>query len=455
MPKVPFKPSCLATSVRSTLVGSGAAVAMGFAGATSADQVDELRNQVEILMQKIEQLEQQQQEMQDGQDELEDQVEKSAITSDIPGTFKIPGTETSVSVSGYVKLDAFIDSDQDVGDSFIFSSIVPDDVEQGDTHTRFHARQSRFRIRSNTDLGNDSAIKTHIEGDFFGTGGNQSFSNSTSFRLRHAYASYDLAGGAQFLAGQTWSNFMENDFVAYPSTVDFFGPVGKNFVRAPQVRWTWPSGFAISLENPETDGTGAGGRLRESTGGQGTDELPDLTAAWRGGPGGGGGVYELGAVIRDLGASGTTEAGVPIDDGRETGWGIMLAGGWQAGKVYISGSLTGGDGIGRYIINGFANDIFVNDDGSVETVESAAANVNFNIAWSDTAQSNLAFGHFENDEPARSNGIDTLDSIHLNYLWNPWPAVTFGVEWIHGEIENADGSDGDNDRLHFMAQRSF
>ncbi len=455
MAKVPFKPSRLATSVRSTLVGSGAAMAMGFAGVVSADQVDDLKDQVEILMQKIKQLEQQQQEIQVGQQQLENQVEESSLDGGVPGSFKIPGTDTTVEVSGYIKLDAFIDSDQDVGDSFIFSSILPDDQQLGDTHTRLHARQSRFRIRSNTDLGNDSAIKTHIEGDFYGSGGNQSFSNSTSFRLRHAYASYDLAGGSQFLAGQYWSNFMENDFVAYPSTVDFFGPVGKNFVRQAQLRWTWPSGFSISLENPESDGDGAAGRLRESTGGPGTDELPDLTAAWRGGPGGAGGSYEISAVVRDLGASGTTEAGVPIDEGRETGVGVMLAGGWQVGDIYISGSLTGGDGIGRYIINGFGNDIFVNEDGSVETVESAAANINFNVAWSDTSQSNLAFGHFENDEPTRSNGIDTLDSIHLNYLWNPWPAVTFGVEWIHGEIENADGSEGDNDRLHFMAQRSF
>ena len=49
------------------------------------------------------------------------------------------------------------------------------------------------------------------------------------------------------------------DFVAYPSTIDFFGPAGKSFARQTQIRWTSPSGFSVSLENPETVGAGAAG----------------------------------------------------------------------------------------------------------------------------------------------------------------------------------------------------
>jgi hypothetical protein len=79
------------------------------------------------------------------------------------------------------------------------------------------------------------------------------------------------------------------------------------FKRQGQVRWTTPSGFAISLEKPETDGFGATGRLGESRGGIGSDELPDVVVAWRGGPGGLAGTYETAAVFRKLGVDGVVD----------------------------------------------------------------------------------------------------------------------------------------------------
>ena len=128
-------------------------------------------------------------------------------------------------------------------------------ISGGDSreHVRLHARQSRFRIKSKSDTA-VGQVRTLIEGDFEGAGGNELFSNSTSFRLRHAWGEWDITPNTTIGIGQTWSNFM--NLFAYPDTVDFFGPAGASFARQGQVRLTYTSGpilFAIAVENPETD----------------------------------------------------------------------------------------------------------------------------------------------------------------------------------------------------------
>ena len=363
-------------------------------------------------------------------------------------SLQVPTTGTTLTLTGYVRGNFSFDDSSDLGDSFVVSSIPADSTpgDQEDGHVRLHARQSRLIVRSETELASGTTLKTVFEGDFFGTGGNETFSNSTSFRLRNAYASY---GG--WLIGQSWTNFM--DFIAYPGTVDFFGPAGKSFARQGQIRYTFGNGLSFSIENPETDGQGALGRIRESTNGSGQDVAPDITAAWRGGPGGAGGFYEISGIVRFLGVDGELD-GERIDED-ETGFGFNLAGGWQFGPVFIGASVTAGDGIGRYIINGAGNDIFVTDDGQVETVESAAFSANIKFDWSANASSLLAIGTFENDDPDQSNGIDNVQTIHLNYIWSPFPKASFGFELIQGFRENADGSDGDATRFAFGAQLNF
>jgi len=243
------------------------------------------------------------------------------------------------------------------------------------------------------------------------------------------------------------------DFIAYPGTVDFYGPAGKSFARQAQVRYTFASGVSFSIENPETDGFGALGRLRESTGGVGADIAPDVTAAWRGGPGGAGGSYELSGIVRFLGVDGDLNGERINED--VTGFGVNLAGGWQFGPVFVGASVTAGEGIGRYIINGFGNDVFVTDDGEVEAVESASFSANVKFDWSSNASSLIAFGTFSNDDPDQSNGIDNLQTIHVNYIWSPFPKASFGVELIQGFLENADGTEGDATRFAFGAQLNF
>lgn len=451
-----LKRSLVSQSVRTVLFGSSVAVGVamgGVAQAADSGEVSVLKDQVRILMERINELENSQQQASVERQELREEFYAPAnfITAgDEPGSFKLPGSDTTVTVGGYVKGDLIYDLDADVGDSFSVAAIPTGDVDD-DNHIRLHAKQSRFRIRSNTELGNGGAINTTIEGDFEGGQGNQDFSNSDRFRMRHAFGSYDTASG-NILIGQTWTLFGGFEYAA---TVDFFAPNGQVFKRQSQIRWSHPSGFAISIENPESAPTGALAS-GEARGGAGRDELPDLVVAWSGGPGGAGGSYNASAVFRQLGVEGVTAAGVAVDD-EEFGYGLHVGGTWDFDSIMFTAGFTYGDGVGSYILsNGsFNNDVFVGLDGSLETIESWSFTTGLTIRTSDASSINISTGYFENDEPAMSSGVEDGFSIHANYMWSPWPGTNFGIEVIHGDQTLADGSDGDATRLQFGAQRSF
>src|SRR5438046_2980978 len=87
-------------------------------------------------------------------------------------------------------------------------------------------RQSRFGVKSKvpTSLGD---LKTVFEFELFGVGVD---AGQTTFRLRHAYGEV-----GQFLAGQTWSPFMDPD--VFPNSIEYWGPNGMVFFRNVQLRW--------------------------------------------------------------------------------------------------------------------------------------------------------------------------------------------------------------------------
>ena len=132
-------------------------------------------------------------------------------------------------------------------------AVGPDAGDHEHAQVKFGARETRLFVKTNTptSLGD---LDTHVEFDFYGSDGNESVSNSSGPRLRHAYATL-----GHFLGGQTWTNFMNP--AALPETVDFGGPTGQIFDRQAQVRRTQPiaatssmsdARWSIGLENPET-----------------------------------------------------------------------------------------------------------------------------------------------------------------------------------------------------------
>lgn len=352
---------------------------------------------------------------------------------------------TTVEIGGYIKSDFIFDFDEALGDAFNVDGITIPDV--GDNNRfRAHARQSRLFFKTSTDTAR-GPLKTHLEFDFFGGGGNEVFSNSYSPRLRHAYGSWN-----GWTVGQTWSNFMPIEI--YPSTVDFNGPAGIPFVRQAQVRYTFPVSDSVSisasLENSEFSGRDAAGPISESAGGSGIqaglDELPDFTlaASWKGEKA----FVKLATVVRKFGS--------PTSSDTATGWGVNLSGNaslWEGGTIY--GSLSHGDGIGRYLINGFAQDAFIDAAGNIQTIEATGATFGVSQAISPKLTAGLALGYYEVNDTFAPTDTDNVSTAHLTLFYKPTERMTVGAELIYGRREIVSGASDDATRLQTSVQFNF
>lgn len=359
------------------------------------------------------------------------------------GRLKFP-SGTTVEIGGYIKTDFIYDFDEALGDAFNVDGITTTNV--GD-NARFgaHARQSRLFFKTTTET-NRGPLKTHIEFDFFGGGGNQVFSNSYSPRLRHAYGSWN-----GWTVGQTWSNFMPIE--SYPSTVDFNGPAGIPFVRQAQIRYTFPVSdrvnISASLENSEFSGRDAFGTISESTTAgirAGIDQYPDFTlaASWKGEKA----FVKLATVLRKFNS--------PASNDSATGWGVNLSGNaslWEGGMLY--GSLTYGDGIGRYLINGFAQDAFIDAAGQLQTIEAYGATFGISQELNPKLTAGLALGYYEVNDTFAPTDTDNVSTAHLSLFYKPTERMTVGAELIYGRREIVSGASDNATRLQTSVQFNF
>src|SRR5437762_9475877 len=250
----------------------------GMSIAGRADTPEDLQEQITTLNKKMLELEHKQQTTEQKQADATENVVTAGATK---GSFKLPRSNTSVTLGGYVKLDAvYSNPSAGVGttaDLFLQPNAIAVGPGAGDTErnqVKFGARESRMFAKTSTPTSWGDLV-TYVEGDFYGADGNESVSNSHGLRLRHAYGSL-----GHFLGGQTWTNFMY--VPALPETLDFGGPVGQIFDRQAQARWTQSfdgSGslaggqWSVSLENPESVLTVPGGTNFRSN----DDRFPDIT----------------------------------------------------------------------------------------------------------------------------------------------------------------------------------
>jgi DcaP outer membrane protein len=158
------------------------------------------------------------------------------------------GEKPRIDIYGFVQADFIYDFNR--VDPTYNAGLRPSTIPVGDANlvgmdgeTIFSVRQTRFGVNGfiPTDMGE---AKTKFEFDLFGIGAD---AGQTTIKLRHAYGEI-----GQFLAGQTYSLFMDADIT--PNTLDFWGPSGEISFRTIQVRWTFlnakGSKVAVSLEAP-------------------------------------------------------------------------------------------------------------------------------------------------------------------------------------------------------------
>lgn len=406
---------------------------------------------------------------------------KDAVTAgDVPGSFRVPGTEVSLRLYGWAEMNYIHEFEGDNADSDLpaFAAYAPVRGTAGarrDNRDLLTARTSRIGIEAATPT-RYGALGLKLEGDFINeprTGGTGQYGSSSNlftqqetssygFRVRHAFGS---VGG--LLIGQTWGTFMDVD--NSPETVDFNGPPGSTVIRQPLIRYSYATPsfgkFTVALENSSSyvlgdpaQGDEAGLPMASSL-----SRVPDAVLRWDGG-------YQWGNVsVRALGHELRVKDGDGVDASK-FGWGaaattlVKLRG----GADFLSLAVTGGEGIGRYMyyIEGAIYDSTANE---IKLERAAGVVAGYQLKPVSWVRFNAVYGivrTFDNEyvDYVRAVGFDTAANMdkfainryaqqaHLGAIFTPIPGVDLGIEGIWGERKTLAGEKGDVLRYNFMAR---
>lgn len=432
-----------------------AIAATGMAGSLAARAAEAEADEQHRLEARIDELERQLREL----SEKMSGAPASGVTKatvDLPTVQTRPITPNAIAgtrflYSGFVKLDALWSDYQDgemadgsIGRDFYLPSTIPVGGAGEGVDFDSHIKQSRFIFGTDTDLANGGLLSSRLEVDLYGSAlGDERATNTYGVQVRHAYLQY-----GRWLAGQTWSNFM--DATTLPETADFIGPTdGTVFVRQPMVRYTLGN-WSFSAENPETTITPFRGGTRISSD---DNSIPDFTAAytWKFGNG----VLRAAALVRQLKYE-TTGAGA-VNDSTQ-GAALSLAGKINFGRHDLRFSITGGEGLGRYVGVNFANDAVLTASGELEAISGWAAFAAWRQVWNDKVRSTLMLSasDYDNDESLTGGSANKSSwSWAINTFYSPLAKLDLGVELRVAEREIASGASGSMRRVQAIARYSF
>ena len=481
------------TRLRSALLGSGAAVALLMpSAAATAGEVDGLKDQIQALQDRLDRIEQDQATI----DERTQGLAPAALLvtgGDIEGSFKLPGSDTSMKIGGYLRADFTYDFDTNsdaLGAGSFYFSVIPLDgtaADRRDGEFRFASRQTSVDIQTSTPS-EYGEISTYVAIRFWTPTTQLSESeftaNGFTAKLQESYGTI-----GPITVGQTVSTFA--DYSSYPTTLDFFGPVGETWIYNTLIRYTHDVGdgmvLKLALENPEIHAVGTalvpggtattatlisisdGAQTTAATGlaaGGGPDSYPDAVIkleyddSW--------GHLGLGGVFRNL----EVDTGANATSDSAFGWGF-LAGLWAPtfGDDSINASFIYGEGVGRYVFGGISDALVTSYvAGLVPKVEPLTTwgwHVGYNHWWTDSLASNAVFGWVHTDldvvkafgPGARGTaGYQTNEntqSVHANLLWYPADPVMIGLEYIFGARDAVDGQYATANRVQMAFWYSF
>ncbi len=416
--------------------------------AAAADQasIEALQAQMAIMMERIEALETENQTLKQNVTEVTQTVNAAppppAVRNIEPasGDTKIPGTDTTVKLGGYIKADFITDIGSDYGGDFAKFSAIPLDGSAADDKSsgfHAHARQTRINLTTSTPSSMGD-ITTFAEIDFYGTRGSDLVTNNHAPELRQAWGKV-----GNVLAGQAWTNFV--DLGAYPESLDFGGPAGVTIMRQTQLRYTDSINdslsYILAIENPNSDFTNGSGDTVSSY-----ERYPDVVAAitkkgdW--------GHASLRGVLRDISVENETTG----QDESEFGYGVTATAKLMVhDKNNLKLRATYGDGIGRYLYDVATSGKAASyNNGKLETNEAFSGYAAYQHHWTDTVRSNFMGGYTHMDNATDLIGTGQNENIwsgHANLIWQPAKKYKVGLEYMHGERELDNGTDGSLDRV--------
>lgn len=361
---------------------------------------------------------------------------------DFDGAIKLPDSQASVRLGGFVRLESSYDVDSLGFQDAVNHRRIPLDgtPEDGANQSRFHVRNSRFSIdyRRPVDSGQ---IRAFLEFDFFG--GGDEFINNYEVRIRHVAANV-----GNFYIGQWWSQF--SDIAASPETVDFGPPLGQPVARNPGVRWAKDVGaegvwrVGLGIENPAGDLTDLQDQFA-------SDSVPNFTSfvemkrRW--------GRVRLAALALQLDSDTDTEftGGFNFTGRIDTPW--------LSARDNLVFGVSGGEGFTHYysVFAGAGLEGVIDSNGRVSATGILGGYLGYQHWWSDTWRSTLVASAMELDAPEGSldSSFDSGERYRVNLVWTPMNDVTLGFEYSYASQETFDGREGDGSRLNAVARIDF
>ncbi|MBU0734763.1 MAG: hypothetical protein KJ573_03985 [Proteobacteria bacterium] len=358
--------------------------------------------------------------------------------------FRVPRTETIVTVSGFAKGSVIHDFDAIQSPTeFVTSKIVvdgkPPDVPG--SRTGFTANASRFVVGSATSTG-IGRLSTFISMDFFGN----SDSASPKPRLRQAFGQLDdFFLGGSLRVGQSWSTW--DDVPSLPETLDFQGPNGAQQTRHPLVRWARDFGdsvaFWAAVEDPDSSIENGDSRTRWPDGVLAINYHGD----W--------GHLKPALLLRDV--RGEAPGG---NVQSEFGWGASLSSTINLPILHKKDNLkfqiVYGRGIGSYMNEDGVND-GVLDGGNLKLLPVFSGFGALQHWWIEGLRSNAVFGWLDIDNQGVESGSTLGRTLYLagNLIWSPIKQMDIGGEILWGQRKNKDSARGAATRIQFSAKYKF
>jgi hypothetical protein len=420
------------------------------------------------------------------------QAEAGNWRGSFPDSFRIPGTETSVRLYGFAKLNMLGDfgprnrSDAITGQAIPLSRGANDARNPGDFQAS--GRRSRLGFETRTDISPGfGEIRTQVEIDFAGQTNDlttQATLNSYTPRLRQGFAEFgrfDADGWGRVLIGQSNSLFNDNAITPLQWLNDW-DPLGISNVRQAQLRYS--RGFAggltasVALENSYSDvTTSSGTSFPDQNGGAGfgINAIPDLTARaiWQGDWG----YAAVRGMVRQVRIQnrGATDPSQRYS-ASSVGYGIGLSGAVNLldKRLILAANVNYGDGIGRYLnstssgfgaVGNFGLDPAQGGGTRIDTVEVLGGVVGGQYWWTPQVRTNAFLHGARLWYPSYVSNFSssTRDLVNrsiwagvVNLIWSPVPAIDLGIEYIHTEriLETRDAAGvggGKSDRIQGSA----
>ncbi len=266
-----------------------------------------------------------------------------------------------------------------------------------------------------------------------------SYQQSRGFKINRLSTSWFTEKGT-LTVGSDWAGFQ--DLLSIDKQYESAGSAVENRSVASQIKWLSANGFSISLEDsPKT-----------STYDSEDGSSPGLILSWQGVSGGEAGRYRVTAMGKKLGV----DTGGESSSGSDViGWGLNLEGGWQIGDLFAALSVTFGKGVDSYILQRYGDDLIVTPNHPDASTDSLSIKPSLYYSLNNNSNFHVALGHYTSDESSNSASIDTLDTIHMGYSWNPWPSTQFGLELVGSNANDKSGVATEYARFKFDAKKRF